>query len=151
MRQARARERPTKSSEHGRGDRSGRDRKDSGKVIPIDRNKGRAEPAKLSNYTGKSDKKNDALSRTLAERPPIDPNQTQSELIADAIACGIDVYVYPVNVSSKKGGATQDLANAGYWGVHVPNCDVVLWQFAERADAEAWCRKVGLVVVKSAS
>lgn len=153
VRQARVRERPTKAySDNGRGDRSGGPRKDSGKstgkVIPLDRSKGRTEPAKLSNYSGKSDKKNDALSKTMAARPPIDPSQSQHELVADAIACGIDVYVYPVNVSSKKDGDTQDLASGGYWGVHVPNCDVILVQFAERSEAEAWCRKVGLTIVR---
>jgi hypothetical protein len=116
-------------------------------VIPLDRSKSRAEPQKLSNYTGKSDKKNDALAKGLASRPPIDPNQDQHELVADAIACGIDVYVYPCNASTNRN--TQDLAEGGYWGVHVPNCAVVLATFAERADALAWCAKVGLTVIKA--
>lgn len=140
---ARNREKPSEKSytsknpQKSRDDRSNRggdDRSNArgGKIVPIDRSKARAEPAKLSNYTGKSEKGNTALSAPVELRPAIDPKQDTFELVADAIACAIDVYIYPIGAA---------------WGVHVPNCNVVLAEFPDRPTATAWCLKVGLNVI----
>lgn len=70
------------------------------------------------------------------QRPIIDIRQTPHEIVADALAIGADVKVYPIAVGEES-----------RWGVMLADVKYALADFASREQALSWCRSRGLPVV----
>lgn len=70
------------------------------------------------------------------QRPSIDIRQTPHEIVADALAIGADVKVYPIAVGEES-----------RWGVMLADVKYALADFASREQALSWCRSRGLPVV----